>query len=262
MKLPTIVRRAQRYLFGKLFYQERVDERGSIIPPKRFFSNLNQKIIESGYAPPWILTREECHNFWKSITNEEKFAGNRPGDYAAKSMGIFEFLHNFWAPQVGRENSILELGCNVGANLNGLFAKGGYHKLSGIEINKNAIEAMGRAFPELAKIARIFQGSIEEVLPRIPSKSVDVIFTIATFHIHPTSNFIFPEMVRVAKRYIVVIEEETANCSYVFVRNYRRVFQRLGCPQLKSVMITREAFPNVSRDYDGYTARMFSVLKI
>ena len=128
-------------------------------------------------------------------------------------MGVVEFLHDFWTPQVGPENSILEMGCNVWANLNGLFAKG-YHNLSGIEINKNAIEAMRRIFPELAKIARISQGSVEEVLPQTPSKSVDVIFTMATLiHIHPTSNFIFPEMVRVAKKYIVVIEGETANCS-------------------------------------------------
>ena len=260
MKLPTIVRKAQRYLLGKIFYQGSVDELGNIIPPKRFFRNLNQKIIESGYAPPWILTREECQNFWKSITNEEEFAGNRPADYAAKSMGVVEFLHDFWIPQVRPENSILELGCNVGANLNGLFARG-YRNLSGIEINKNAIEAMRRIFPELAKIARISQGSVEEVLPQTPSKSVDVIFTMATLiHIHPTSNFIFLEMVRVAKKYIVVIEGETANCGHVFARNYRRVFQRLGCPQLKSVMITRGAFPNV-RNYDGYTARMFSVPK-
>jgi SAM-dependent methyltransferase len=243
------------------YFTKRVLTNSAILSPRRFFRNLDQKIIESGYTPPWILTREERLNFWKSITNEEEFAGNRPADYAAKSMGIVDFLHDFWTPWVGPENRILELGCNVGANLNGLFAKG-YRNLSGMEINKNAIEAMRRVFPELAKVARISQGSLEELLPQTPSKSVDVIFTMATLiHIHPTSNFIFPEMVRVAKKYIVVIERETANCSYVFARNYRRVFQRLGCPHSKSVMITRGAFPNVSRNYDGYTARMFSVSK-
>ncbi len=263
MRLSLFLWRAQRRLFGchlgKLFYQGRIDKEGNIIPPKKFFRYFNQRLIERSYTPPWAMTKEECQWFWKSITNEEKFGGNKPAEYAVKSMGIIEFLHNFWTPEVAFENSILELGCNCGANLNGLYNLG-YHNLYGIEINEDAVNEMRHTFPVISKIARIKVGSLEDLLPRTPSDSVDVVFTIACLmHIHPTSNFIFSEMVRIAKRYIVVIEEEAANCTYVFVRNYRRVFQLFNCSQLKSVMITRYAFPNVSRSYDGYTARLFAV---
>ena len=173
----------------------------------------------------------------------------------------FRFLHDFWIPQVGLEDSILELGCNCGANLMGLY-KEGYHNLSGIEINENAIKELKHSFPELAKAARVSLGSVEELLPKIASNSVDAIFTMAVLmHIHPTSNFIFSEMVRITRKYIIIVEEETANCGYIYIRNYRRVLETIDCAQLKSVMITQRSFPKVSRNYDGYTARMFAVSK-
>jgi hypothetical protein len=43
----------------------------------------------------------------------------------------------------------------------------------------------------------------------------------------------------------------------VFPRNYRRVFGRLGCTELRQAAITRRGYPDVSRDYDGYVARLF-----
>jgi hypothetical protein len=56
-----------------------------------------------------------------------------------------------------------------------------------------------------------------------------------------------------------VIEAEAANCSYVFARNYKRVFQHRGCSEAKSVLIEREAFPDMDSNYYGYTARLFHV---
>ena len=99
MKASLFLLRDPRWLLGhflgKLFYQERVDKDGNIVLPKKFFRNLNQKLMENGYSPPYIMTREECHSFWNRITNDEKFVGNRPDEYAAKSRGIIEFLPKF-----------------------------------------------------------------------------------------------------------------------------------------------------------------------
>jgi hypothetical protein len=68
-------------------------------------------------------------------------------------------------------------------------------------------------------------------------------------------------MVRVARKHICVVELEAGNCSYLFARNYRRVFQKLGCSQLKSTLITRKAFLDTIRDHDGYVARLFRIGK-
>lgn len=258
-KLIRLVRRLFfRWFFGKIFFQARMDKKGNIASPKKIITNLNQCLIEKGYNLPWIWTKEECRSFWVSKKNEDKQDGNRPECYAKKPSGIVDFLCDFIGSEVKPENSILELGCNCGVNLNGLYNRG-YGKLSGIEINENAVKSMKDFFPELAENAKILTGSLEDVLPKIASKSFDMVFTMAVLiHVHPTSNFIFQEITRIARKYICVIEVETANCAYVFIRNYRRVFEKLGYSQLKSVLITQESFPNVPRGYDGYVARLFS----
>lgn len=261
MKLSTFLWKAQRKFFGryvgKLFYQPRIDKQGNLVRLRKFFGPINQRLTEAGKNLPWILTGQECIDFWSSVCNDPKYAGLRPDEYASKPGGIVQFLHEFWSPWVDLDNTILELGCNAGANLEYL-RKLGYSNLLGIEVNQNAIDEMKMTFPELATKSKIYIGSLEDLLPGFATDSVDVIFSMAVaLHIHPTSTFLFSEMARVARKYICTIELEAANCSYVFARNYRRLFQRLGCPQVKSVMITKEAFPSVSRKHDGYVARLF-----
>jgi len=263
MSLKRLARVAPRRLLliclGKLFYRQRVDTDGKILRPKRFLTSLNQWLIEEGFTPPWIWSTEECHSFWASLQNNEESAGNKPVDYADKAMGIITFLDRFWKPDVVTDFSILELGCNCGVNLHGLRNLG-YRYVSGIEMNAHALAEMRRSFPDLEKVAEISLGTLENLLPKMPSKSVDVVFTMGVLmHVHPRSHQVFSEMVRIARRYVAIIEAEVANCGYVFSRNYRRVFERLGCAQVKSTLMTRQAFPYVSRNYDGLAARLFSV---
>jgi SAM-dependent methyltransferase len=254
-------RRLLLVCLGKLLYQQRVDTDGNVLRPKIFLTSFNQRLIENGFTPPWIWSLEECHSFWASLQNNQESAGNRPDDYAGKEMGIIDFLDRFWKPEVVGDYSILELGCNCGVNLHGLRNLG-YRRLAGVEMNANALAEMGCRFPDLKKVAEISLGTLEELLPKIPSQSVDVVFTMGVLmHVHPKSHQIFSEMVRIARGYVATIETEAANCGYVFARNYRRVFEKLGCAQIKSTLVTRQAFPYVSRNYDGLTARLFSVGK-
>lgn len=260
MNIKIFARKIYKWFFeriiGKIFYRGRKD----IFKPQGLitfvFHYISQKLNEKGYAIPWIYTKQECLDFWASIDNNSTSIGNRPKKYAEKSQSIVEFLHNFWIPQVKTEDSILELGCNCGANLYYLHALG-YNNLLGIEINANAIEQMCKSFPSLKNIAKISKGSIEKVLLQMGTGSVDIIFTMAVaMHIHPHDKFLFKEMARVARKYICMIEPEMANSNYVFSRNYRRVFQEIGSAQIKSVLITKEAFPKVA-NYAGFAARLF-----
>lgn len=242
-----------RLCVSKLFYQPRIDRKGNPVLLRPFFGELNRKLMEKGITTPWILTREEC---WELYT-KTPYARSTTHQMTQKPADIVQFLHEFWSPQVKPDNSILELGSGPGANLYYLY-KLGYNNLMGIEINRDAIDEMRKAFPDLTTRCEILTGSLEDMLPKLDTGSVDTIFTMAVAYcIHPASTFLFSEMARVARKYICTVELEVGNCSYIFPRNFRRVFQRLGCPQLKSVLITREAFPNVSRDYDGYVARLF-----
>jgi len=260
--LATFLWKCQRRVFGRylglLFYQGLMTAAREVLP-LRPLGPINQWLTEHGYTTPWLMTRKECQEFWKGMTNDAQFSGNRPEAYASKPQDIVQFLHEFWKPYVGNEDSILELGCNCGANLHGLNRLG-YQHLNGIEINEHAVSYMASAFPDLAKRVTISVGSLEEILPKAETKSVDVIFSMAVLlHVHPTSNCVFDEMVRVARKYICVVEAEAANCSYLFSRNYRRVFQQRGCSEAKSVLIEKKAFQDMDTNYYGYTARLFHV---
>jgi hypothetical protein len=78
-------------------------------------------------------------------------------------------------------------------------------------------------------------------------------------HIHPSSHAVLEHLVRVARRYVCVVEAEQALASYVFPRNYGRVFERLGCEQVRAVSFGRRTHPAVGEEYFGYTARLFRV---
>jgi SAM-dependent methyltransferase len=232
---------------GVLYHADLFPPRG----PKRAMVRVNQALFERGLVPPWVWDDERCREYWASRTDDGD--ANRPSGYAAKPQAIVEFLHEFWQPHVQPGMRILEVGCNAGANLHGLRSRG-YGNLAGIEINPAAIAELRRSFPDLAD-AEVTQGTLEEALPR--TEPVDVVFSMAVLlHVHPSSTEVFEHMARIG-RYVCVIEAESSTLSYIFARNYRRVFERLGCAQLRSTRLTEDATPGLGRNYYGYTARLF-----
>jgi SAM-dependent methyltransferase len=251
-----LLRRVARRFVGPLLSQERVDAHGELIIPRGLIAakaRLNQSLAEAGWAPPWTLTPEECRTYWTSRAEGET---NAPSQYATRERSITDFQASFWSPEVSPANSILELGPNAGANLQRLFELG-YHDLAGIEINSSAVKAMHEYFPQLASVAKITVGALEDVLPQLPSKSVDVIFSLGVlFHVHPKSRSIFKELVRIARNHLCVVENEFAAGLYVFPRNYARVFGALGCRELRSTFITPGLGPKKGL---GTTIRLFAV---
>jgi SAM-dependent methyltransferase len=223
--------------------------------PRRIGLAANQRLFERGITPPWVWSAEKCQQYWATAT--QATTNNEPSSYARKNRAIVGVLDAFWQPQVTSESSVLEVGCNAGANLKGLHERG-YRRLSALEINPKAIDEMRHAFPELHPDVTI--GPAEETLPTLADNSVDAVFSMAVLiHIHPSSLKVFEHMVRIASQYVCVIEAESATLPYIFARNYRRVFERLGCTQIRATVMTEAEFPDVGRDYWGYTARLFRV---
>jgi SAM-dependent methyltransferase len=261
MDVKTFFRKVHKRIFergiGKIFYQSSFDHLASSHFPARLIRWFNQSLTEKGILPPWIYTKEECLLFWQSIDNASTSVGNRPAEYAGKSKTSIDFLDQFWFPPVQKNDSILELGSNCGANLNFLSLLG-YSRLSGIEINPNALQQMKVSFPDLTSRASIVEDSLERCLPNLPDNSYDVVFTMGVaMHIHPTSNYLFKHIARVARKFVCSIEPESDNSNYVFARNYRRVYQSHGLVQLKSALITSAAYPNVYEQILGSIIRLF-----
>jgi len=205
------------------------------------------------WIPGVYLSMPQCQALWKS-KNNELHDGNSPNDYATKSTKIVNLMWSVVSKYVHSTDSILELGSNCGVNLNGLN-QFGYTNLHGIEINKNAINEMNVSFPNLK--AYFINASLENGLPSLPRNTFDLVFSMAVLlHIHPSSNHIFKDIVRVSKKYILTIEGEEYNCKYVFPRNYKRVFEQLECIQIEQIIITKETHPEL-KQYWGYTLRLF-----
>ena len=173
-------------------------------------------------------TREEIHTYWKQPWDR----ANLPKDYLVEGERS-KFLVNLVKKYAEPQSRILEIGCNVGRNLNYLFFAG-FKQLAGIEINEEAVKLLRQAYPEMARHAKIINESAEEALRKLQDDAFDITFTMAVLeHIHPESEFIFPEMVRITRGFLITIEDERDILSWrIFPRNYRKVFQSLGLKQI------------------------------
>jgi len=249
-----------RHLLERTVYQPRQrDGQGGAYHPRgraKLSLVLNRALIERGTGAPWMWSAERCQQYWATL--ERGVESSTRSGYAAKPTEIVDFMHDFWRPDVSPTDKVMEIGCNAGANLARLRQLG-YSRLSGVEIDTESITELRRVFPELAETV-IHQGSIEDVLPNVKDDAVEVVFAMAVLqHIHPSNNWVFAELVRVARRHICVMELELVSTYNHFCRDYSRLFGALGCRQLRAAEISRSSSPEVAEVYHGYTARLFSV---
>jgi len=186
---------------------------------------------------------------------DPKDAGNSPEAYMGRfpmSQFLFDIVHCY-APV---EAKTLEIGCNVGRNLNYLF-QSGYKNLEAIEISDKAVALLKQAYPEMALHTKIYNASIEETIRKLGDRYYDMVFTTAVLeHIHYDSEWIFPEIARITKGYLITIEDEYATTDWRhFPRNYKRVFEALGMRQVKEIECSEVAY--LPSNNKGFSARVF-----
>jgi SAM-dependent methyltransferase len=171
--------------------------------------------------------REKLHEYWRAPWDGD----NQPESYV-EGADRSRFLLDLLQRHVGPDASVLELGCNVGRNL-AFLLEHGYRDLQAIELSEGALDGLRRFHPEVAVVARLHHGTLEEILPTLPGNSVDVVFSLAVLeHIHTDSDWIFPHIVRVARTHVVTVENERVLSWRHFPRNYRDVFEPLGLTQV------------------------------
>lgn len=119
----------------------------------------------------------KSHEYWSSRTTDAD--GNRPNAYVKTSSFQEIEMFNSLQPHINKDSNILEIGCNVGRNLNYLYGQG-YKNLTGIEINPNAIEVGRNHFKELYSdpSVNISVGPAKDFLSN-NSNQYDAIFTLA-----------------------------------------------------------------------------------
>jgi SAM-dependent methyltransferase len=193
-------------------------------------------------------SKDELQKYWR---NSDKM-NNNPSGYLQGSSKRSEYLVSLVKQYVKPDDasSIIELGCNVGRNLYHLW-KAGYHNLSGVEINPQALKLMKQNFPDMQ--VKTYEGSIEDRLKELGE--YDLVFTMAVLeHIHGDSEWVFSEMARKAKRYLITIEGEKKNESELhFPRNYKNIFEGLGMQQVYEEHLSQKEGLNTN-----FYARVFS----
>jgi SAM-dependent methyltransferase len=144
---------------------------------------------------------------------------------------------------VGREASVLELGCSSGRHLAHL-ADHGFENLAGIEVNGEAFEVMAETYPDLAARGTFYRDAIEDVVGDFADGQFDAVFSVETLqHLHPDVEWVFAELARIAGDLLVTVENEGGDdrdpspdpeVNYVddgvplYYRDWNRVFTELG----------------------------------
>src|SRR5262249_44077703 len=147
-------------------------------------------------------SRQDLHEFWRRPD-----AANQPSGYLDGEERS-EFLCAILSRHAAPEARILEVGCNVGRNLQHLFSNG-FTDLTGVEISAEALALLRSTFPRVAQRARLVNEPIETAVARFSDGEFDVVYTMAVLeHIHPESEWIFAELARITRGVLVTIEDE------------------------------------------------------
>lgn len=162
--------------------------------------------------------KTEQEKFWAGDFGNEYISRNKSEEYLASNLNFFSKAFN----QIGKPNSLIEFGANIGMNLRAIKLLFPRIDLFGIEINKTASE-------ELATFLgtdKVFNGSIFDYLP---NQKFDVsLIKGVLIHINPDMlNNVYSKLYESSSKYILICEYY--NPSPVTV-NYRghsdRLFKR------------------------------------
>ncbi|MEZ5337768.1 MAG: class I SAM-dependent methyltransferase [bacterium] len=175
---------------------------------------------------------EQLHRYW--IENRHESTADRdPWHCRAELLERMIRLLGVEDPYV------LELGCAAGHNLSHL-QQSGLTRLSGIEINPEAVNRLQRNYPNLFDTARIYNLSIEDVMGLFGDAEFDVLCSVNVLsHLHPRSEWVFEELARICSRGMVLVEDERSRSQWDFPRNYLKIFTALGFRQVHEELLTR-----------------------
>ena len=183
-------------------------------------------------------TKEKCLKFWED-PNDGK---NEPSNYALH-IERSEFLHTLFVEhKIRKDSSVLEIGCNMGRNLNYLQSKG-YKNLSGVEISEKALTCCNEVYPSLG--ATLYNSPIETIIESFRNDQFSIVFTCAVLmHIHVSSEWVFDEIARIAKKHIILLEDRK--------RDYQKIFETEKFVQVKTYQCS--SYIPIAKKY---TARVF-----
>lgn len=178
---------------------------------------------DHGVRPPLTGSSELFLRLWREQSMAD---GCYSPQFYEKADNTLNLLFQDVLPLLEKGDPILEVGCNCGRSLNYLHERG-FTNLRGIEIGQAAVDRMKEIFPATYQAATVEVGSAPDVLLGHPSRAYELVFCHSVLvNIPAQFNFVFREMARVSRRFIVTIENEASFTSYP--RNFQKMFEREG----------------------------------
>jgi pseudaminic acid biosynthesis-associated methylase len=162
--------------------------------------------------------KTEQENFWAGEFGAE-YIDRNSGETLVNSNVVFFSQILKSAPDI---KSILELGCNIGLNLQALNRINPSFEICGYEINETAA-----AKAEQLGVAKINRGTILNPLPS--EKKYDLVFTKGVLiHINPEElDKVYRNLVELSSRYVLVCEYYNPTPMTLTYRgNANRLFKR------------------------------------
>jgi pseudaminic acid biosynthesis-associated methylase len=172
----------------------------------------------------------------------ERLWADEFGDaYVERNAAAGDGRDTFWRELLERHSvdKVLEVGCNVGANLRWIDELLPSHGVWGVDINDSALRAIRRRLPDINAV-----WAPARDLP-FRDRAFDLVFTAGVLIHQPDSTLplVMSEVVRTSRRLVLALEyfaDETEEVSYrghagaLFKRNYGRLYQELF-PELQPI---------------------------
>jgi pseudaminic acid biosynthesis-associated methylase len=162
--------------------------------------------------------KTEQENFWAGTFGDDYIGRNQSDEYLASNINFFSKAFH----QIGRPNSVIEFGANVGMNLRALKLLFPKVNLFGIEINKAAAKELAKAIGSDS----VLNGSILEY---IPAEQFDVsLIKGVLIHINPEMlSEIYTKLYESSQKYILICEYYNPTPVTVTYRGHsERLFKR------------------------------------
>jgi pseudaminic acid biosynthesis-associated methylase len=195
------------------------------------------------------------------VSRLEGLWGGEFGDaYVDRNSNAGEHRSLFWNTIIDRYpiRRVLEVGCNLGGNLQWIASKLTPRDVYGIDINVKALGVLHQQMPEVNAI----WGPARELPFR--DRLFDLVFTMGVLIHQPESTLplVMAEIVRCSRRYVLCGEyfsDETTEVSYrdqpgaLFKRDYGHLYQELF-PELRLV---EKGFLSKEEGWDDVTYWLF-----
>ncbi|MEP6624945.1 MAG: pseudaminic acid biosynthesis-associated methylase [Acidimicrobiia bacterium] len=205
--------------------------------------------------PPEARTSEaEAHRL------EALWAGGFGDDYVQRNADAAAVRGPFWNGLLDRIECerVLEVGCNLGANLRWIAPRLDPVHVFGIDVNRTALGAVRSALPEV--------NSVWSPARSLPFRDgfFDLVFTMGVLIHQPEESLpdVMDEMVRCSSRWVLCGEyhaDETVEVPYrgesgaLFKRDYRRLF----LDRFPALAVVDEGFLGRDEGWDDITWQLF-----